>query len=167
MCIRPRDDIYTHWHWQIVNQKRNGTTHWTGSWQARPTKCNGGGVKWASSPHVGVKGHGSTTLMLNAPTYQEVPTLNLEAWHYTLQSSQAEMTEHKVMLYKIEQGVYIRPLRNTPHLTIYIDSCYTYFKLIVTVVHTRKCLYKRSWKYLFNHLECYLILVCWKLNAFI
>ena len=40
--VRPRDDIYTHWHWQIVNQKRNATTHWSGSWQARPTKWNGG-----------------------------------------------------------------------------------------------------------------------------
>ena len=54
------------------------------------------------------------------------------------------MTEHKVVFYKIKWGVYIRPLRNTPHLTIYIDSCYTYLKLIVTVVHTRKLLYKHS-----------------------
>ena len=103
-----------------------------------------GGVKWASSPHVGVKGHRSTTLMQNAPTYQQVPTLNLKGWLYTLQSSQAEMTEHEVMLFKRKWGVYIRPLRNTPHLTIYTDSCYTYFKLIVTVVHTRKLLYKQS-----------------------
>ena len=117
-----------------------------------------GGVKQASSPCVGVKGPRSTTSTLNAPTYWEVPTPNLEGWPYTLQSSQAETTEHKVMLYKIKWGVYIIPLRNTPHLTIYIDSCYTYFKLIVTVVHTRKLLYKWSWKYLFNHLECYLIL---------
>ena len=42
MYIRQRDDIYTHWCWWIVNQKRNATTHWTGSWQARPTKWNGG-----------------------------------------------------------------------------------------------------------------------------
>ena len=60
-----------------------------------------GEVKWASCPHVRVKGHRSTTLMQNAPTYREVPTLNLEGWLYTLQSSQAEMTEHKVELYKI------------------------------------------------------------------
>ena len=93
---------------------------------------------------VGVKGHRSTTSMQNAPTYQEVPTPNLEGQLYTLQSSQARMTEHEVMLYKIKWGVYIRPLRNTPHLIICIDSCYTFFKLIVTVVHTRKLLYKQS-----------------------
>ena len=29
-----------------------------------------GGVKWASSLHVGVEGHWSTTLTWNAPTYQ-------------------------------------------------------------------------------------------------
>ena len=99
-------------------------------------------MKWASNPCVGVKGQGSTTLMLNAPTYREVPTPNLEGWLSTLQSSQAEMTEQEVVLYEIKWGVYIRPLTNTPHLTIYTDSCYTYFKLIVTVIHTRKPLYK-------------------------
>ena len=40
--VRQRDDIYTHWCWQIVNWRRNAITHWTGSWQARPTKWNGG-----------------------------------------------------------------------------------------------------------------------------
>ena len=63
-----------------------------------------GGVKWARSPHVKVKGHRPTTLTQNVPTYQEVPTPNLEGWLYTLQSSQAEMTEHEVMLFKIKQG---------------------------------------------------------------
>ena len=63
-----------------------------------------GGVKWASSPHVGKKGHRSTTSTLNASTYQEVRTLNLEGWLYTLQGSQAEMTEHEVMLFKIKWG---------------------------------------------------------------
>ena len=61
-------------------------------------------MKWASSPCVGVEGHRSTTLMWNAPTYREAPTPNLEGWLYTLQSSQAEMTECKVMLYKIKWG---------------------------------------------------------------
>ena len=57
-------------------------------------------------------------------------------------NSQAERTEHKVMLFKRKRGrgTYT-PLRNTPHLTIYTDSCYTYFGLIATVVHTRKLLY--------------------------
>ena len=51
------------------------------------------------------------------------------------------MTEHEVVLFKIKGGGYTcRPLGNTPHLTIYIDSCYTYYKVIVTVVHTRKLL---------------------------
>ena len=101
-----------------------------------------GGVKQASSPHVRVNGHRSTTLTWNAPTYQEVPALNLEGWPYTFKAAKQKMTEDEVMLYKIKWGVYIIPLRNTPHLTIYIDSCYTYFKLIVTVLHTRKLLYK-------------------------
>ena len=47
-----------------------------------------GGVKWASNPHVRVEGHGPITLMQNAPTHQEVPTLIIEGWHHTLQSSQ-------------------------------------------------------------------------------
>ena len=51
-----------------------------------------GGVKWASSPHVGMESQRSTTLMQNAPTYQEVPALTMEGWLYTLQSSQAKMT---------------------------------------------------------------------------
>ena len=63
------------------------------------------GVKWVSSPHVGVKGHRSTTSTWNAPTYREVPTPNLEGWLCTLQSSQAEMTEHEGMLFKRKRGV--------------------------------------------------------------
>ena len=59
---------------------------------------------------------------------------------YALQSSQTETTEHEVMLFKRKGGYTYRPLGNTPHLTIYIDSCYTYCKLIVTVVHTKKLL---------------------------
>ena len=35
---------------------------------------------------------------------------------------------------KEKGGCTCRPLRNIPHLTIYTDSCYTHFKLIVTVV---------------------------------
>ena len=92
-----------------------------------------GGVKWASSLCVRMEGHWSTTLMWNAPTYQEVPTLIMEGWHYTLQSSQAEMTEHEVMLLKRKRGVHIYPLGNTPLFAITTDSWYTYFELIVTV----------------------------------
>ena len=55
--------------------------------QGQPNKK--GGVKWASSPHVGVEGHWSTTAMWNAPTYQEVPKPIMEGWLYTPQSSQA------------------------------------------------------------------------------
>ena len=100
-----------------------------------------GEVKQASSPHVRMEGQWSTTLTWNAPTYREVPTPIMKGWLYTLQSSQAEMTEHEVVLFKRKGGCTYRPLRNTPHLTIYTDSCYTYFELIVTVVHTRKLLY--------------------------
>ena len=42
MYVRQRDDIYTHWHWWIVNWKRNAATHWTGWQQARPNKWNVG-----------------------------------------------------------------------------------------------------------------------------
>ena len=73
-----------------------------------------GGVKWASSPHVRVEGQRSTTSMQNAPTYQEVPTPILEGWLYTLQSSQAEMTEHEVMLFKRKRGVYIQTPKKYP-----------------------------------------------------
>ena len=52
--------------------------------------------------------------MQNAPTYQEVPTLNLEGWLYTLQSSQAEMTEHEVMLFKRKREVYIQTPKKYP-----------------------------------------------------
>ena len=63
-----------------------------------------GEVKQASSLHVGMEGHWSTTLMRNAPTYREVPTLIMEGQHYTLQSSQAKMTEHEVVLLKRKRG---------------------------------------------------------------
>ena len=66
-----------------------------------------GGVKWANRPHVGMEGHWSTTLTWNAPTHQEVPTPIMEGRHYTLQSSQTKMTEHKVMLLKRKRGAYI------------------------------------------------------------
>ena len=104
--------------------------------QGQPNEMGG---EWASSPHVGMEGHWSTTLMQNAPTYQEVPTLIMEGRHYTLQSSQAEMTEHEVVLLARKREIH-RPLRNTPLLTITTDSWYTYFELIVIVVHTRKLL---------------------------
>ena len=39
-----------------------------------------GGVKQASSPHVGVEGQRSTTLTQNAPTYREIPTPILEGF---------------------------------------------------------------------------------------
>ena len=67
-----------------------------------------GGVKWASSPRVGMEGQRSTTSMWNAPTYQEVPTPIMEGWHCTLQSSHTETTEHEVMLFKRKRGVYIQ-----------------------------------------------------------
>ena len=68
-----------------------------------------GGVKQASSPHVGMEGHWSTTSTQNAPTYQEVPTPIMEGWLHTFQSSQAEMTEHNVMLFKRKRGVHTDP----------------------------------------------------------
>ena len=78
---KAKGDIYIHWCWWIVNKKRNATTHWTGSWQARPTKWNGGS-KMGKQPHVRVEGQRSTTLMQNAPTYGGMALY--------LQSSQAE-----------------------------------------------------------------------------
>ena len=73
-----------------------------------------GGVKWASSQHVGMESQWSTTLMWNAPTYQEVPTPIMEGWFHTLQSSQAEATEHKVVLFKRKRGVYIQTPKKYP-----------------------------------------------------
>ena len=63
---------------------------------SRQGQPNGGGVKWESSPHVGMESQRSTTLVQNAPTYlQEVPTLTMEGWLYTLQISQAKMTANQ------------------------------------------------------------------------
>ena len=42
--------------------------------------------KW---PRVGMESQRSTTPKQNAPPYREVPTLTMEGWLYTLQSSQA------------------------------------------------------------------------------
>ena len=75
----------------------------------KANKMKWGGVKWASSPHVGMEGQRSTTSMQNAPTYREVPTPIMEGWLHTLQSSQAEMTEHKVVLFKRKRGVHTDP----------------------------------------------------------
>ena len=76
--------------------------------QGQPNEM--GGVKWASSPHVGVESHWSTTSMQNAPTNREIPTLIMEGWHYTLRSSQTKMTENEVMLLKRKRwGTYIPP----------------------------------------------------------
>ena len=54
-----------------------------------------GGVKWESSPCVGMESQRSTTLTQNAPTYREVPTLTMEGWLCTLQSNQAKMTANQ------------------------------------------------------------------------
>ena len=60
--------------------------------------------------------------------------------------SQVGLTEHEVMLLQRMGGdVHTDPLK-TLHLTINTDCCYTYFKLIVTVVHTRKLLYHRGYR---------------------
>ena len=50
--------------------------------------------------------------------------------------SQVEMTEHEVMLLQRMGGVHMDPLK-TLHLTINTDSHYTYFKLVMTIVHMR------------------------------
>ena len=75
--------------------------------QGQPNEM--GGVKWGSSPCVGMEGHWSITSTWNAPTYREVPTPIMEGWHYTLQSSQAKMTEHEVMILKRKRGVHVYP----------------------------------------------------------
>ena len=55
-----------------------------------------GGVKWESSPHVGMESQRSTTLMPNASTYlREVPLPTMEGWLYTLQNSQEKMTANQ------------------------------------------------------------------------
>ena len=107
------------------------------------------GVKWASSPHVGMESQRFTTPMQNAPTYQEVPTPTMEGWLYTLQNSQAKMTAKQKQQtmrscsFKEWGVVHTDPLK-TLHLTINTDSHYTYSKLVMTVVHMRKLLYPRS-----------------------
>ena len=73
----------------------------------------GGGVKWASSPHVGMEDQWSTTSMWNAPTCWEIPTPIMEGQLHTLQSSEAETTEHGVMLFK-KKGGYIQTPKKYP-----------------------------------------------------
>ena len=82
--------------------------------------------------------------MWNAPTYQEVPTPNYGGMAlYPSKQPRLGMTEHEAMLLKRKRVVYMRPLRNTPHVDYLLQIvCYTYFKLIVTDVHTRKLLYR-------------------------
>ena len=54
----------------------------------RQGQPNGGGVKWESSPHVGMESQWSTTPTQNAPTYlRKVPTQTMEGWLYTLQKA--------------------------------------------------------------------------------
>ena len=109
-----------------------------------------GGVKWESSPHVGMESQRSTTLTQNAPTYREVPTLTMEGWLYTLQSNQAKMTANQkrqsMRSCSLQRMgvVHTDPLKQTIHLTINIDSHQTHSKLIMTVVHMRKLLYHKS-----------------------
>ena len=99
MDSEPKEECYNSLNWFMAG---------------KANKMKLGGVKWVSSPRVRVKGHRSTTSMQNAPTYRGVPTLNLEGWLYTLQSSKAEMTGHEVMLFKRKRGVYIQTPKKYP-----------------------------------------------------
>ena len=102
--------------------------------QGQPNEMEGG-VKWASSPCVGMESQRSTTPMRNAPTYREVSTPTMEGWIYTLQSSQAKMTAKQKQQsmrscsFKEWGVVHTEPLK-TLHLTINTDSHYTYSKLL-------------------------------------
>ena len=70
----------------------------------RQGQPNGGGVKWESSPHVGMENQRSTTPTQNALTYREVPTPDYEGMALypskqpSKSDSQPEKTEHEVML---------------------------------------------------------------------
>ena len=69
-----------------------------------------GGVKWASSPHV--LGEGPKVYHFDAEcSYLLRGTYtNYGGMAYTLQSSQAEMTEHEVVLFKRKrEGVHTDP----------------------------------------------------------
>ena len=76
----------------------------------------------------------------------------MEGWFYTLQAakqrndSQLEKQSMRSCSFK-EWGVCVDtdPLK-TLHLTINTDSRYIYSKLIMTVVHTMKLLYYRSYR---------------------
>ena len=61
---------------------------------SRQGQPNGGGSEMGKQPLCqDGKPKRSTTLMRNAPTYiREVPTLTMEGWLYTLQSSPSNMT---------------------------------------------------------------------------
>ena len=57
--------------------------NWVMAGKANQMKM-GGGLKWASSLHVRVGGHWSTTATWKAPTYREVPTPIMKGQFYTL-----------------------------------------------------------------------------------
>ena len=96
--------------------------------------------KWNGQvAHVlGWRAIGLPTSMWNSPPYWEVPTLIMEGWHYTLQSSQTKMTEHEVVLLK-DKGGYIYAPKDIPHLTMTMDSWYTYFE-----TDSKGCTYKET-----------------------
>ena len=56
----------------------------------RQGQPNGGGSEMGKQPPCWMESQRPTTPTQNAPTYQEVPTLTMEGWFYTLQISQAK-----------------------------------------------------------------------------
>ena len=85
--------------------------------QGQPNEMEGG-VKQASSPCVRMESQRSTTLMQSAPTYQEVPTPDYGGMALypskqpSKNDSQAETTEHEVMLLQRMGGCTYGPPKN-------------------------------------------------------
>ena len=133
----PKEECYHSLNWVMAGKANQ--MKWEGSEMGKQSPCQDGESKVYHShtkcsylPRGTYTGYGGMALYAS-----KQPTKN---------DSQVEKTEHEVvLLQRMGGGVYTDPLK-TLHLTINTDSCYTYSKLIVTVVHTRKLLYHRGYK---------------------
>ena len=76
-------DINAHWCWWVVNLKIDVTTHWTGSWLARPNKE---GMKQVSTPPCQEEGWACIYLpdAEYSHTHKEGPSPPIEGWFHTL-----------------------------------------------------------------------------------
>ena len=130
----PKEECYHSLNWAMAGKANQ--MKWRGSEMGKQPLCQDGESKVY---HSNVK----CSYLLRG-TYTDYGGIALyPSKQPNKNDSQAEMTEHEAMLLQRIGGVHTDPLK-TLHLTINTNSCYTYSKLVMTVVHTRKLLCHRS-----------------------